>query len=169
MTHDRESGLYCFPLKGMLFCSARQFNYQRILLNTSGLNLVFVRSGLFQFCPSFSGVTFLGFSWISEVLDHACFSTVAILNCNVSQPCKTFDFHLSDLWQVLFVKPQRVSPCAYLAKDSHEIPMQSSGPFLRPTFFSSSYWRASALTSDLCRSSAILLCAIWASFPLPRS
>lgn len=62
MTHDRESGLRCFPLKDMLFCSARQFNYQRILLNMPGLNLVFVRAGLFQFCPSFPGVTFLSFS-----------------------------------------------------------------------------------------------------------
>lgn len=47
MTHNREPGLYCLPLKHMVFCSSRQLNYHRILLNMPGLNLVFVRAGLF--------------------------------------------------------------------------------------------------------------------------
>lgn len=49
MTHNREPGLYCLPLKGKVFCSSRQLNYHRILLNMPGLNLVLLELFYFSF------------------------------------------------------------------------------------------------------------------------
>ena len=161
MIHDSESGVYCIPLKGMLFCSARQLNYQRTFFHMPDLKRVFVGAGQSRFWPSSSGTTFLDCGWTSALL-HPVSLLWAWIAASPS-PAQPLTLS-SQTWSSCswFRLPEGVSARAFPAKDPQEVPGRVLGPsFARRSLAclsSSGLW-------FLPLSSATLLRFAWVALP----
>ena len=127
MIHDSESGVYCTPLKGMLFCSARQLNYQRTFFHMPDLKRVFVGAGQSRFWPLSSGTTFLDCGWTSALL-HPVSLLWAWVAASPS-PAQPLTLS-SQTWSSCswFRLPEGVSARAFWAKDPQEVPGRVLGP-----------------------------------------